>query len=143
MADAILPPLSGESTEKGSRETIMERLDAIDFSGQTIRAPVWKEYCLRKATVQTLWRNTTISIIGYTYHIGFATVTGLTQYVGRKQEWLGQVTLRIASKLVLGKTASKKEVDKVEIRRSNKPKLTFTQIMRKQACHEPSLEYRK
>jgi hypothetical protein len=36
-------------------------------------------------------------------------------------------------KVVLGKTASKKEVDKVEIRRSNKPKLTFTQIMKKQA----------
>jgi len=40
-------------------------------------------------------------------------------------------------KVMLGKLKlliwSKKEVDKVEIRRSNKPKLTFTQIMRKQA----------
>ena len=50
MADPILPPLSGESTEKRSEGTIMERLDAIDFSDQEIRTPVWKEYCLRRTT---------------------------------------------------------------------------------------------
>ena len=50
MADAILPKLSGESTERGSTETILERLDAVDFSDQKIRTPVWKEYCLRRTT---------------------------------------------------------------------------------------------
>src|SRR6202046_3326164 len=50
MADTTLPQLSGESTKKGSEEMIMERLDAVDFSDQRIRTPIWKEYCLRRTT---------------------------------------------------------------------------------------------
>ena len=48
MADTILPQLSGESTEKGSEGTIMERLDAVNFSDQKIGTPIWKGYCLRE-----------------------------------------------------------------------------------------------